>query len=85
MNTQYGKLALEAGYKLPLKVCKSGAGFYIGTWDCEGPCSRESELYYRTREEAEDALQTGNWTQRGSVKTAFTDDIIRLAKILDQN
>lgn len=85
MKTLYGKLALEAGYYLANKVCKSGAGYYIGTWSEEGPCSRESEEYFRTRKEAENALQTENWTQRDSVKTAFTDDLISIAKLLAQN
>jgi len=38
--------------KLVPKVCKSGAGYYIGTWCNCGPYSRESG-YYPTEEAAE--------------------------------
>lgn len=43
----------ECGTELPLKVCQSGAGFYIGCFcnQC-GPYDRESG-YYATREKAE--------------------------------
>lgn len=41
-----------------LKVHRSNAGFYIGTWCNCGPYSRESG-YYDTRDEAEDALKQG--------------------------
>jgi hypothetical protein len=82
MSIQYGKLALEGKRKLPIHVCKSGAGYYIGTWDHEGPYSRESEEYFTTREAAQKALETGQWTQRGCAKTAFTDDFINIAKLL---
>ena len=41
-----------------MEVCRSAAGYYIGTMcDC-GPYSRESG-YYRTREEAKMALDAG--------------------------
>jgi hypothetical protein len=33
---QYGFLAEKFGEKLPLEVCKSGAGFYLGTKTAEG-------------------------------------------------
>ena len=41
-----------------LKVCRSGAGYYIGTQCCLGPNSRESG-YYNTRDDAETALKKG--------------------------
>lgn len=41
-------------------VCKSAAGYYIGRYCNEGPYSRESG-YFRTREDAENALNTGLW------------------------
>lgn len=63
--TQYGKLAELYGFgEQELKVYQSGAGFYIGTWDEEGPISRESVEYYSTVEEAKLALKSGTWTQR---------------------
>jgi hypothetical protein len=45
---------------LTLKVCRSAAGYYVGTWCKCGPNSRESG-YYRTPGEAEEALKTGNF------------------------
>jgi len=60
-----GRLAREFGYKLPLQVCKSAAGYYIGTIDTEtGPVSRESEEYWSTKEEADKAMQENTFTQR---------------------
>ena len=49
---------------LPLQVCRSAAGYYIGTvHPKDGPYSRESEEYFQTLEAAESALESGNWTQ----------------------
>jgi hypothetical protein len=50
---------MECGTALPLKVCVSAAGYYIGFFcpNC-GPHSRESG-YYGSREEAEMALSRG--------------------------
>jgi hypothetical protein len=49
---------------LPLQVCRSEAGYYIGTvHPKDGPYSRESEEYFPTLEAAEAALESGNWTQ----------------------
>jgi hypothetical protein len=49
---------------LPLQVCRSEAGYYIGTvHPKDGPYSRESEEYFQTIEAAESALESGNWTQ----------------------
>lgn len=63
--SSYGALALEFGYSLKLKVLHSHAGFYIGTLDEDGaPFSRESEEYFRTKEDAEKALATESWTQK---------------------
>ena len=60
-----GVLALQhCGVRLPLQVLCSGAGFYIGTADDEGPCSRESVEYFPTREIADDALKSCAWTQK---------------------
>jgi hypothetical protein len=54
----------HCGVELPLDVCRSNAGFYIGTFGDDGPCSRESVQYWPTREAAQQALATGTWTQR---------------------
>lgn len=60
-----GVLAAEAGYKLPVIVCSSANGFYLGTFDrIDGPVSRESAEYFATRDEAQSALNAGAWTQR---------------------
>ncbi|WP_018608174.1 hypothetical protein [Uliginosibacterium gangwonense] len=60
----FGKLALETGKRIQVRVMESNAGFYIGTSDEEGPYSRESSEYWKTRKAAEDALTNRNWTQR---------------------
>lgn len=61
---EYGKLAKEVcNVTLPLQVLESQAGFYIGTFDEDGPCSRESAEYFPTKDEAFAALKTGEWTQ----------------------
>jgi len=63
--SSYGALALEFGYTLKLQVLHSHAGFYIGTLDEDGmPFSRESNEYFRTKEDAEKALATESWTQK---------------------
>lgn len=60
-----GKLAQAAGQLFPLQVCKSRAGFYLGTFDADGlPFSRESQEYWPRREAAEQAISSGKWTQR---------------------
>ena len=60
-----GKLAKESGFILPVKVCKSAAGYYLGTSSRNGdPISRESYGYWDIKEEAESALATNNWVQR---------------------
>ncbi len=60
-----GKLAQTAGRSFPLQVCRSAAGFYIGTLDEDGlPCSRESQEYWRREEQAQAALDHRLWTQK---------------------
>ena len=67
-SSPVGFLALTySGKSLHLQVLKSAAGFYIGTADEDGPCSRESTEYFETREAALEALASENWTQRRSV------------------
>lgn len=64
---EYGNLAKRiCGLALPLQVLESQAGFYIGTSDEEGPCSRESVEYFPTEDEAFAALETGEWTQKST-------------------
>ena len=63
LGIRYGKLARAEGKLLPLEVCYSAAGFYLGTYCDEQPFSRESE-YFPSRDTATRALQSGEWTQR---------------------
>lgn len=54
----------DCGTKLLFQVLQSPAGFYIGTQcDVCGPWSRESD-YFKTRELAQTALDTGKWVPR---------------------
>ena len=46
--------------KLPLRIMRSGAGYYIGTGCCVGPYSRESG-YYGSQELAERMLEAGTF------------------------
>lgn len=60
-----GHLAMEfCGKSLPVIVCESRHGFFIGTVDEGLPCSRESNEYFGTRNQAATALITGSWTQK---------------------
>lgn len=60
-----GELARAAGKAFPLQVCKSRAGYFIGTNDEDGlPYSRESAEYWPKADQAESALVHGRWTQR---------------------
>lgn len=60
-----GYLAREyGGERLELRVLKSAAGFYLGTFNDDGPFSRESVEYWPTIEQATQALNTDQWTQR---------------------
>lgn len=60
----FGKLAQSTGQQLPLTICQSQAGFYLGTCNDQGPYTRESTEYWRTRAAAAKALEAGHWTQR---------------------
>jgi hypothetical protein len=66
VEKQYGWAAAEfAGRRLPLQVCESAEGFYLGTREENGePFTRESKEYWPTRQEANYALTSGDWTQR---------------------
>jgi hypothetical protein len=62
---KYGKLALQCGHQLELRVCQSAAGYYIGTLDQHGaPFSRESQQYYVNHADAQLALETNTFTQK---------------------
>lgn len=65
MAKRCGHLAMQfVGRDLPLQPLESGAGFYLGTADRDGPVTRESVEYFADRAAAERALKLGNWTQR---------------------
>ena len=60
-----GELARAAGKVFPLQICKSHAGYFIGTHDEDGlPYSRESAEYWPKADQAAAALVHGRWTQR---------------------
>lgn len=62
---EVGRLAAAVGQVFPLKVCRSRAGYYLGTRDVAGlPFSRESVEYWPTAAAAEAARAAGMWTQR---------------------
>jgi hypothetical protein len=66
----HGKLTKEIfNVFLELQVLESARGFYLGTADDGGPVSRESLEYWRTFEEADNALVSKGdfqelWTQK---------------------
>lgn len=61
----YGKLAFQyCNLKLELEVLSSAAGYYIGTFNEEGPVSRESTEYWGSSKDANTALKTNNWMQK---------------------
>ena len=55
----------DCGKKMPVKVCHSGAGYYIGQ-SCNqcGPYNRLSLYYYRTPDEAQKVLNNGTYEKR---------------------
>lgn len=68
MAELYGKLARESGDLLRCHVCRSNAGYYIGTTDKDGFANtRESAEYYATQEEAQQALDDRTFTQRDHI------------------
>jgi hypothetical protein len=61
----HGKVALcYCGVTLPVTVLQSANGFYLGTSSEGVPISRESTEYFRTHDEAAQALESGKWVQR---------------------
>lgn len=64
-NDVKGKLAVQAGHWLPIRVLSSARGYYIGTFsETHGPFTRESVEYWDKAIHAEEAMRTGKWTQR---------------------
>ena len=58
------------GYELKVLI-GSMAGYYIGTEDAEGPYCRLSEEYYKSRQLAQQALDTRAFTVRNAVEVVF--------------
>lgn len=62
---RFGRLAyVYCGKREELTVLHTRAGFYIGTESDGMPCSRESNEYYASEEEAMQALVNDTWTQK---------------------
>lgn len=61
---QYGALSEACGEKRPLEILKSAASYYLGTQTKRGPWTRESVQYWPSKEKAQNAWDTGNWTQK---------------------
>lgn len=60
-----GFIAREyGGVSIRNEVMRSAAGYYIGTQKDDMPFSRESVEYFKSQGEAEEALKTGEWTQK---------------------
>lgn len=67
-NQTIGSLAMTcSGKRLPLIVMNSFAGWYLGTSEDGMPYTRESVQYWPTQFAANEALATGNWTQKMSL------------------
>ena len=66
---ELGKIAKSTlGEKFKLQVLHSNAGLYIGTKNEDGaPVSRESEEYFQDEKLANEALESGEWTQRPDI------------------
>ena len=66
--SKHGLLALGTGKYLLLEVCKSQAGYYVGTLSSDGePYTRESQEYWPKQAQADAALRDGSWTQKSSL------------------
>ncbi len=64
-HSKFGLLAHEyCGKRIEVAVLRSAAGYYIGTFDEDGPVSRESNEYWPTSSAAQEALDTHCWTQK---------------------
>jgi len=73
------KVCPDCGRDMPVKVCVSAAGYYIGQY-CTmcGPYNRLSYDYYRTSDEAQELLNTGKWKPRDTNYHPGPITVIRL-------
>lgn len=64
--TSFGALAFRMdGVRRPIVVLRGSRGYYLGTYAADGkPFSRESAESWKTEADAQQALVTGEWTQR---------------------
>ena len=53
--------------EVQLEICRSAAGFYLGTLLEGEPYTRESVEYWPEFDAAQAALDGGRWTQRNEV------------------
>lgn len=70
-------------YKLPVKVLKSAAGFYIGQCEPSGcPFSRLSTYYFQSEKEAQSALRDGFTPRFAPENTEVLRDLIKFSKLV---
>ena len=75
------KVCPDCGLEMPVKVCSSGAGYYIGQFcnQC-GPWNRLSLKYYKTWTEADTLLKSGEWQKRDTEYHPGPMKIVKLNK-----
>lgn len=64
-------ILIKCRKKKVVQVCKSAAGYYIGTMDEDGPNCRLSEEYYPSFDEAQEALNNKTYTERDCKENNF--------------
>ena len=73
----------DCGKKMPVKVCHSGAGYYIGqTCNQCGPYNRLSLHYYTTPESAQNELTNGTYQKRDTDYHPGKITVIDLGKLV---
>jgi hypothetical protein len=86
MTEEYRDTCTDEPFKpedLPVQVCMSAAGYYIGQLEpCGAPFSRLSG-YFKTRAEAEKALDNG-WKDRGAEENKPVLDALEKAGKLNK-
>lgn len=75
----------DCGKAMPIRVCMSGAGYYIGQYcDQCGPYNRLS-YYYRTRKEAQQELDANTWKHRDTKFHPGDFKVIKLEELKEEH